>query len=78
VRGFETALSVVRAWRPDEADRVFDMLSRLEVFDDGHDELWAVTHTTNAPSQAGCRRLGMRHMGFVEGLWYVGARTSSA
>ena len=40
-------------------------------FADGLAEIFAVTHTTNGPSQAVCRRLGMSDLGVVE-KWYEG------
>lgn len=39
-------------------------------FEGGLEEIHAVTHLTNGPSQAVCRRIGMEHRG-VTGLWYV-------
>jgi RimJ/RimL family protein N-acetyltransferase len=38
-------------------------------FEGGLEEINAVTHLTNGPSQAVCRRIGMEHRG-VTGLWY--------
>jgi len=38
-------------------------------FDAGLEEINAVTHLTNGPSQAVCRRIGMEHRGVVE-RWY--------
>jgi RimJ/RimL family protein N-acetyltransferase len=38
-------------------------------FDGGLEEINAVTHLTNGPSQAVCRRIGMEHRGVVE-RWY--------
>jgi RimJ/RimL family protein N-acetyltransferase len=38
-------------------------------FDGGLEEVNAVTHLTNGPSQAVCRRIGMEHRGVVE-RWY--------
>jgi RimJ/RimL family protein N-acetyltransferase len=38
-------------------------------FDGGLDEINAVTHLTNGPSQAVCRRIGMAHHGVVA-RWY--------
>jgi len=38
-------------------------------FEGGIDEINAVTHLTNGPSQAVCRRIGMEHRGVVE-RWY--------
>jgi RimJ/RimL family protein N-acetyltransferase len=38
-------------------------------FEGGLDEINAVTHLTNGPSQAVCRRIGMDHRG-VTGRWY--------
>jgi RimJ/RimL family protein N-acetyltransferase len=40
-------------------------------FEGGLDEIHAVTHLTNGPSQAVCRRIGMAHRGVVE-RWYAG------
>jgi RimJ/RimL family protein N-acetyltransferase len=40
-------------------------------FDAGLPEVYAITHTTNGPSQAVCRRLGMDDLGVVE-KWYEG------
>ena len=40
-------------------------------FAGGLDEIYAVTHTTNAPSQAVCARLGMVDLGVME-KWYEG------
>jgi RimJ/RimL family protein N-acetyltransferase len=40
-------------------------------FDGGLEEINAVTHLTNGPSQAVCRRIGMEHRGVVE-RWYDG------
>ncbi|MGY2875950.1 RimJ/RimL family protein N-acetyltransferase [Marmoricola sp. URHA0025 HA25] len=39
-------------------------------FEGGLEEINAVTHLTNEPSQAVCRRIGMEHRGVVE-KWYV-------
>jgi len=39
-------------------------------FAGGLDEINAVTHLGNAPSQVVCRRIGMEHQGVVE-RWYV-------
>ncbi|MGH3496677.1 MAG: GNAT family N-acetyltransferase [Nocardioidaceae bacterium] len=48
----------------------------VKAFDDGEayglDEVWALTHLTNSPSQSVCRRIGMTEMADVEGLWYAG------
>jgi RimJ/RimL family protein N-acetyltransferase len=38
-------------------------------FDEGLDEIWAVTHLDNARSVAVCRRIGMRLLG-VTSRWY--------
>jgi len=38
-------------------------------FAGGLEEINAVTHLTNGPSQAVCRRIGMEHRGVVD-LWY--------
>lgn len=40
-------------------------------FEGGLDEINAVTHLDNRPSQAVCRRIGMEHRGVVE-RWYDG------
>ncbi|EWT03283.1 acetyltransferase [Intrasporangium oryzae NRRL B-24470] len=40
-------------------------------FDAGLPELYAITHTTNEPSQRVCRRLGMEDLGVLE-RWYAG------
>ncbi|MGZ4730446.1 MAG: GNAT family N-acetyltransferase [Acidimicrobiales bacterium] len=40
-------------------------------FDGGLEEIHAVTHLGNEPSQAVCRRIGMEHRGVVE-RWYDG------
>ena len=40
-------------------------------FDAGLPELYAITHTTNEPSQRVCLRLGMEDLGIVE-RWYEG------
>ncbi|MFM6851205.1 MAG: GNAT family N-acetyltransferase [Terrabacter sp.] len=40
-------------------------------FDAGLPEVYAITHTTNAPSQAVCRRLGLDDLGVME-KWYRG------
>lgn len=40
-------------------------------FSAGLDEIYAITHTTNGPSQAVCRRLGMDDLGVME-KWYEG------
>lgn len=40
-------------------------------FDAGMPELYAITHTTNEPSQRVCLRLGMEDLGIVE-RWYEG------
>lgn len=40
-------------------------------FAGGLDEIYAITHTTNGPSQAVCRRLGMEDLGVME-KWYEG------
>lgn len=37
----------------------------------GLEEIYAITHTTNGPSQAVCRRLGMDDLGVME-KWYEG------
>ncbi len=42
-------------------------------FDDGLDEGYAITHTTNAPSQRVCLRIGMRDLGVFHDRWYSGA-----
>jgi RimJ/RimL family protein N-acetyltransferase len=39
-------------------------------FEGGIEEIHAVTHLTNGPSQAVCRRIGMTHRG-VTHLWYA-------
>ena len=38
-------------------------------FEGGLEEINAVTHLTNVPSQAVCRRIGMEHRGVIE-KWY--------
>ncbi len=40
-------------------------------FAGGLEEVYATTHTTNGPSQAVCRRLGMEDLGVME-KWYEG------
>jgi RimJ/RimL family protein N-acetyltransferase len=40
-------------------------------FDAGLPEIYAITHTTNAASQAVCRRLGLDDLGVME-KWYEG------
>ncbi len=37
----------------------------------GLEEVYAITHTTNGPSQAVCQRLGMEDLGILE-RWYEG------
>ncbi len=41
-------------------------------FDDGLDEVYAITHTTNEPSQRVCLRIGMRDLGVFQDRWYSG------
>lgn len=41
-------------------------------FADGLAEIYAVTHTTNGPSQAVCKRIGMTDLGVVSDRWYAG------
>ena len=42
-------------------------------FTDGLDEIYAITHTTNDPSQRVCQRIGMRDLGIFHDRWYEGA-----
>jgi len=41
-------------------------------FDDGLDEVYAITHLTNSPSQRVCRRIGMSDLGVFTDRWYRG------
>lgn len=41
-------------------------------FAEGLDEIYAITHTTNAPSQRVCLRIGMRDLGVFQDRWYSG------
>jgi RimJ/RimL family protein N-acetyltransferase len=40
-------------------------------FEAGLEEIHAVTHVDNWPSQAVCRRIGMKHRGVIR-KWYAG------
>ncbi|MGH3423835.1 MAG: GNAT family N-acetyltransferase [Nocardioidaceae bacterium] len=41
-------------------------------FTDGLPEIFALTHTTNTPSQNVCTRIGMRDRGVIQDPWYGG------
>lgn len=42
-------------------------------FADGLDDIYAITHTNNEPSQRVCRRIGMSDLGVFHDRWYAGA-----
>lgn len=43
-----------------------------KAFADGLPEVWALTHTTNEPSQKVCRAIGMVDQGVFHDRWYEG------